>query len=211
MRKTLTLAGVAISMLTAIVLTLSASSFATPPQDAECPAGTELGPTFEEDEIFVGSTKDGVTITDVEFDEDGEIESFSFVSERPVGAVLVKAGRDEVAVIFDPPVTSGTVTTPTGHAISHVHFCFALEPSPTPTESPSPTPTDSPPPPTTTPPPPTSPPPPPGTTTVPPPVGGVETGGGSPDATIPTGIGLFLLAASLILWRLRSSSSRGGA
>jgi hypothetical protein len=201
MRKILTLAGLTISLLTAVALTLSATSFATPPQDAECPAGTELGPTFEADEIFVGSTKDGVTITDVQFDEDGEVDSFSFESERPVGAVLVKAGRDEVAVIFDPPVTSGTVTTPTGHAISHVHFCFAEEVPPT----------SPPPPPTTTPPPPPPPPPPPATTTVPPPVGGVETGGGSPDATIPTVIGLFLLAASLILWRLRSASSRGGA
>ena len=179
-------------------LLFAAPSIASPPSEAAqacMDLGLIPGPTFEADEIFVGSTKDGVTITEVTLDEDGEIESFSFTSEQPVGAVLVFAGGEEIAQIFDPPVTEGTVTTQNPpHAISHVHFCFAAE-----TTSPPPTETTTPPEDGTTPPPP------PEDGTTPPPVGGVETGGGTgPSSTVPTAIALFLLVASVALWRLRS-------
>ena len=93
-----------------------------------------------------------------------------------------------------------------GADVKHKVFWVECE---QPTTPPPTTPPPTTPPPTT---PPTSPPPgttpPTDTTAPPPPTGAVEAGGGqAPSSAVPTAVALFLLVASVALWRLRASRS----
>jgi LPXTG-motif cell wall-anchored protein len=73
-----------------------------------------------------------VTITDVVA---GNPMTFSFESNIPVSAVLVKAGPGGILYTFDPPSTVGTDLASPKDSISHVSFCWNEEQATTTTES----------------------------------------------------------------------------
>lgn len=90
-----------------------------------CPEGTEQIAKFEVSEsgAYVLESGDGVEVT-------GDAAVAAFSSDVPVGAIVVKGGRDAKVVEFDVPVTSGEFSndglvngggnTPD---ISNVKFC----------------------------------------------------------------------------------------
>jgi hypothetical protein len=90
-----------------------------------------------------------VTIFDVHVSRN--TASYSFESNTPVSAVLVKAGRGGILYTFGPPSLIGIDLASPKDSISHISFCWNTPPPPpttTPTMPPTTTPTT---PPTTTP------------------------------------------------------------
>ncbi|WP_435066347.1 hypothetical protein [Halobaculum sp. EA56] len=113
-----------------------------------CPDGTELLAKYEwnksvDNGSFVPEgSPNGVAISNVSTDDDGEPTSFNWTSDQEVEVVQVKGG---LTVDQYPGGTSGFVDFGTSPAISNVIFCVSTEtPTDTPTETPTDTPTETP-------------------------------------------------------------------
>jgi hypothetical protein len=101
--------------------------------EAKCPEGTEFLVKFEwNGTAFVpeGGDPKGVTITNVVLNEEEEPTSVSFTSEVEIAVVAVKTGGGTTFVTING--TSGTVSSPDVHAISHLTFCVPAEGPPPP-------------------------------------------------------------------------------
>lgn len=78
---------------------------------------------YEADEGgFEYNTGDTITITDITYDEDGEIIRLDWESTEPVCLIEVKAGTETTEPIqsTNEDHTAGTIASPNGKAISNV-------------------------------------------------------------------------------------------
>src|SRR5918999_349266 len=110
--------GVGLGIVLVLALAAVPLSIAGAQQQGECPEGTTFLVKFEwTGNSFVpeGGDDQGVTISNVRLDDDGDPRGFDWTSETPIAAIFIKTGGGEFTQEDNPPATPGGFDLPADH------------------------------------------------------------------------------------------------